>query len=143
MARVLVVGGAGYIGGWLTDRAIEDGHDARVYDAPPQLGVGELKAREAEDRQGEPFRLEAPLEVGKLVEVRRGRQPDAEQHDHGDPGIEPPAQVRVRRSQCADPSGQRPGAMQSVRCRHRDVAADSAALAGISSSPAREAAVRL
>jgi nucleoside-diphosphate-sugar epimerase len=32
MAKVLVVGGAGYIGGWLTDRAIEAGHDVRVYD---------------------------------------------------------------------------------------------------------------
>ena len=32
MARVLVVGGAGYIGGWLTDKAIEEGHDVRVYD---------------------------------------------------------------------------------------------------------------
>lgn len=30
--NVLVVGGAGYIGGWLTDRAIEAGHDVRVYD---------------------------------------------------------------------------------------------------------------
>jgi nucleoside-diphosphate-sugar epimerase len=32
MARVLVVGGAGYIGGWLTDKAIDAGHDVRVYD---------------------------------------------------------------------------------------------------------------
>jgi nucleoside-diphosphate-sugar epimerase len=32
MARVLVVGGAGYIGGWLTDILIEAGHDVRVYD---------------------------------------------------------------------------------------------------------------
>ena len=32
MANVLVVGGAGYIGGWLTDRAIEEGHEVRVYD---------------------------------------------------------------------------------------------------------------
>jgi nucleoside-diphosphate-sugar epimerase len=32
MARVLVVGGAGYIGGWLTDKAVEAGHDVRVYD---------------------------------------------------------------------------------------------------------------
>ena len=32
MARVLVVGGAGYIGGWLTDKLIETGHDVRVYD---------------------------------------------------------------------------------------------------------------
>ncbi len=32
MARVLVTGGAGYVGGWLTDRAIEAGHDVRVYD---------------------------------------------------------------------------------------------------------------
>jgi nucleoside-diphosphate-sugar epimerase len=28
----LVVGGAGYVGGWLTDAAIEAGHDVRVYD---------------------------------------------------------------------------------------------------------------
>jgi nucleoside-diphosphate-sugar epimerase len=27
-----VVGGAGYVGGWLTDAAIEAGHDVRVYD---------------------------------------------------------------------------------------------------------------
>jgi nucleoside-diphosphate-sugar epimerase len=32
VARVLIVGGAGYVGGWLTDRAIEAGHDVRVYD---------------------------------------------------------------------------------------------------------------
>lgn len=32
MARVLITGGAGYVGGWLTDRAIEAGHDVRVYD---------------------------------------------------------------------------------------------------------------
>ena len=32
MARVLIVGGAGYIGGWLTDKALEAGHDVRVYD---------------------------------------------------------------------------------------------------------------
>jgi nucleoside-diphosphate-sugar epimerase len=32
MARVLIVGGAGYVGGWLTDRTLEGGHDVRVYD---------------------------------------------------------------------------------------------------------------
>lgn len=32
MARVLVVGGAGYIGGWLTDQLVEAGHEVRVYD---------------------------------------------------------------------------------------------------------------
>jgi len=32
MARVLIVGGAGYIGGWLTDKTIEAGHEVRVYD---------------------------------------------------------------------------------------------------------------
>ena len=32
MARVLVVGGAGYIGGWLTDKLLEEGNDVRVYD---------------------------------------------------------------------------------------------------------------
>ncbi len=32
MSRVLITGGAGYVGGWLTDRAIEAGHDVRVYD---------------------------------------------------------------------------------------------------------------
>jgi len=32
MARVLVVGGAGYIGGWLTDKTVEAGHEVRVYD---------------------------------------------------------------------------------------------------------------
>jgi nucleoside-diphosphate-sugar epimerase len=32
MARVLVVGGAGYMGGWLTDQAIEAGHEVKVYD---------------------------------------------------------------------------------------------------------------
>ncbi len=29
---MLIVGGAGYIGGWLTDKAIEAGHEVRVYD---------------------------------------------------------------------------------------------------------------
>ena len=32
MANVLIPGGAGYIGGWLTDRALEAGHEVRVYD---------------------------------------------------------------------------------------------------------------
>jgi nucleoside-diphosphate-sugar epimerase len=32
VAGVLIVGGAGYVGGWLTDRAIEAGHDVTVYD---------------------------------------------------------------------------------------------------------------
>jgi nucleoside-diphosphate-sugar epimerase len=32
MARVLVVGGAGYVGGWLVDRAVEAGHEVLVYD---------------------------------------------------------------------------------------------------------------
>jgi nucleoside-diphosphate-sugar epimerase len=32
VARVLIVGGAGYVGGWLTDQAIEAGHDVIVYD---------------------------------------------------------------------------------------------------------------
>ena len=32
MARVLITGGAGYVGGWLADRAIEAGHEVRVYD---------------------------------------------------------------------------------------------------------------
>ncbi len=32
MARVLVVGGAGYVGGWLTDQLIDEGHDVVVYD---------------------------------------------------------------------------------------------------------------
>ncbi len=32
MGNVLVVGGAGYIGGWLTDRIRDAGHDVRVFD---------------------------------------------------------------------------------------------------------------
>jgi nucleoside-diphosphate-sugar epimerase len=32
VARVLVVGGAGYVGGWLTDQLIEAGHETVVYD---------------------------------------------------------------------------------------------------------------
>ncbi len=32
MANVLVVGGAGYIGGWLTDQIRDAGHDVRVFD---------------------------------------------------------------------------------------------------------------
>lgn len=32
MSNVLVVGGAGYIGGWLTDRIRDAGHDVRVFD---------------------------------------------------------------------------------------------------------------
>jgi nucleoside-diphosphate-sugar epimerase len=32
MSTVLVVGGAGYIGGWLTDRIRDAGHDVRVFD---------------------------------------------------------------------------------------------------------------
>ena len=32
MAKVLVVGGAGYVGGWLTDEAIKAGHQVRVLD---------------------------------------------------------------------------------------------------------------
>jgi len=30
--RVLIVGGAGYVGGWLTDQAVAAGHDVLVYD---------------------------------------------------------------------------------------------------------------
>lgn len=30
--KVLVTGGAGYVGGWLTDQALKAGHDVRVYD---------------------------------------------------------------------------------------------------------------
>jgi nucleoside-diphosphate-sugar epimerase len=32
VSRVLVVGGAGYVGGWLVDEAVAAGHDVRVYD---------------------------------------------------------------------------------------------------------------
>ena len=32
MSKVLVVGGAGYVGGWLTDSAIAEGHKVRVLD---------------------------------------------------------------------------------------------------------------
>lgn len=32
MSRILIVGGAGYVGGWLTDEAIRDGHEVRVID---------------------------------------------------------------------------------------------------------------
>jgi nucleoside-diphosphate-sugar epimerase len=32
LSKVLVIGGAGYVGGYLTDLAIEQGHDVRVYD---------------------------------------------------------------------------------------------------------------
>jgi nucleoside-diphosphate-sugar epimerase len=32
MSRVLVVGGAGYVGGWLVDEALAAGHEVRVYD---------------------------------------------------------------------------------------------------------------
>ena len=30
--KVLITGGAGYVGGWLTDEAVRAGHDVRVYD---------------------------------------------------------------------------------------------------------------
>lgn len=32
MSKVLIVGGAGYVGGWFTDSAIEAGHEVRVID---------------------------------------------------------------------------------------------------------------
>ena len=32
MAKVLIVGGAGYVGGWMTDEAIRQGNDVRVID---------------------------------------------------------------------------------------------------------------
>lgn len=32
MSKILIVGGAGYVGGWLTDEAIRDGHEVRVID---------------------------------------------------------------------------------------------------------------
>lgn len=32
MANVLIVGGAGYVGGWLTDQALLEGHSVKVYD---------------------------------------------------------------------------------------------------------------
>ena len=32
VVKVLVAGGAGYVGGWLTDQAVKGGHDVRVFD---------------------------------------------------------------------------------------------------------------
>jgi len=32
MSKVLIVGGAGYVGGWMTDEAVRQGHDVRVVD---------------------------------------------------------------------------------------------------------------
>ena len=32
MSRILIVGGAGYVGGWLTDEAVSAGHEVRVID---------------------------------------------------------------------------------------------------------------
>ena len=32
MSKILIVGGAGYVGGWLTDEAIRVGHEVRVID---------------------------------------------------------------------------------------------------------------
>ena len=32
MKNVLIVGGAGYLGGWLTDRIQDAGYDVRVFD---------------------------------------------------------------------------------------------------------------
>jgi nucleoside-diphosphate-sugar epimerase len=32
MSKVLIVGGAGYVGGWMTDEAVRNGHDVRVLD---------------------------------------------------------------------------------------------------------------
>jgi nucleoside-diphosphate-sugar epimerase len=32
MSKILIVGGAGYVGGWLTDEAIRSGHEVRVID---------------------------------------------------------------------------------------------------------------
>jgi nucleoside-diphosphate-sugar epimerase len=32
MSKVLIVGGAGYVGGWMTDEAVRQGHDVRVLD---------------------------------------------------------------------------------------------------------------
>ena len=32
MTKVMVVGGAGYVGGWLTDEAVRAGHEVRVLD---------------------------------------------------------------------------------------------------------------
>jgi nucleoside-diphosphate-sugar epimerase len=32
MSKILIVGGAGYVGGWLTDEVIRDGHEVRVID---------------------------------------------------------------------------------------------------------------
>ena len=32
MTKVLIVGGAGYVGGWFTDQAIAEGYEVRVYD---------------------------------------------------------------------------------------------------------------
>ena len=37
MAKVLVVGGAGYVGGALTDRLLETAHDVRVYEGAIRL----------------------------------------------------------------------------------------------------------
>ncbi len=56
MARVLVVGGAGYVGGWLTDEAINAGHEVIVFDKllyedtylkPVQLVCGDVLDRDS------------------------------------------------------------------------------------------------
>ena len=55
MSRVLIVGGAGYVGGWLTNEAAEAGHDVVVYDLllyedvylkPIEFAFGDLLDRE-------------------------------------------------------------------------------------------------
>ena len=32
MSKVLIVGGAGYVGGWFTDESVKAGHEVRVLD---------------------------------------------------------------------------------------------------------------
>ena len=78
MARVLVVGGAGYVGGWLVDRAIDAGHDVQVYDLLLY-----------EDR----FLKDVPFISGDVLDrasVERRRTPGPERR-HADGGLVGPA----------------------------------------------------
>ena len=67
MSRVLIVGGAGYVGGWLTNEALAAGHDVVVYDLllyedvylkPIEFAFGDLLDHE---------RLEPYLEKSDIV----------------------------------------------------------------------------
>lgn len=73
--RILVTGGAGYIGSVVTEELLKDGHDAIVYD---NLSKGHRAAARAR-RKADLRRTDRWRPVGSCAESRTNRS----RHSHG------------------------------------------------------------